>query len=194
MDAGISLAEGVYAAVAYIENQNKDLYVPSVQYEIVLYDAEQSIVTRASKRTPIMANSVTPVFVPHILTGKAAVATASFRFTEEPVFARRPAPHAFTFSDITLESERNESPRARAVVRNGGTETVASSYFVAIVFDEDGTAVAASRTFEEYIAPGESRILQFTWVYPFVLRTGVCADGYECLRKADTVKIFPVIP
>ena len=30
------VSEGVYAAVAYVENQNETLYVPEVQYEIVL--------------------------------------------------------------------------------------------------------------------------------------------------------------
>ena len=191
------LAEGVYAAVAYIENQNENWYVPSVQYEIVLYDNRQSIITRASQRTLIMPNGVTPIFVPHILTGASAVASASFRFTEEPRFVPRPEPHRFTVSDITTDIRDNTPPRVSAVVRNDGDVTAEGSDFVVIVYDEDGVAIAASRTFEEYIPPGESRRIQFTWVYPFVLRAGRCAgartDERECLRKVKRVEIIPVM-
>ena len=65
------VSEGVYAAVAYVENQNETLYVPEVQYEIVLYDATGSVVERSSQKTLIMENSITPIFVPYILSGKS---------------------------------------------------------------------------------------------------------------------------
>ena len=191
------LTDGVYAAVAYIENQNENWYVPSVQYEIVLYDKERSIITRASKKTAIMPNGVTPIFVPHILTGKSTVATASFRFTEEPRFVRYDGAYNFTFSDIRTDVRDNMSPRVDAVVTNAGDTTAAAANFIVIVYDEDGVAIAASRTFEEYMEPGESRRIQFTWVYPFVLRAGRCAgartDERECLRKVKRVEIIPVM-
>lgn len=89
------IAEGVYSAVAYIENQNEDLYVPEVQFEFEVYDGNNKRISRASEKTTIMPNGVTPVFAPRILTGKRKAETASFRFVDDPVFSRVPGPYVY---------------------------------------------------------------------------------------------------
>ena len=182
----------VYAAVAYIDNPNEGKYVPSVQYEVVLYDSRGSVVNRVSEHTPIMPGSVTPVFVPQIATGKSTAASASFRFVEDPVFADYPRPYSFDVSDLTVESSLDLSPRVSAMVQNIGSSMVSEVEFVAIVYDEDNISIAASRTFEKYIEPGESRLIQFTWVYPFFLRRVRCPEGV-CERKVKRVEVLPVV-
>ena len=185
------VAEGVYSAVAYIENQNEDLYVPSVQFEIVLYDADRSVIGRASNFTPIMRGTVTPVFVPHIVTGKRRAESASFRFVGDPVFSPRAEPYRFIFSDVDIQIPENGSPRIGASATNAG-KAVAEVDFIVIVYDEDDVAVGASRTFEKDMRSGERRDIRYTWVNPFALRRGPCPGG-SCVRGVKRAEIIPVI-
>ena len=107
------VTNGVYAAVAYIENQNKTRYVPEVQYEIELYDSFNALIGRTSQFTPIMPNGITPIFVPHIVTGKQEVVSASFRFVKEPKFAEQPYPYGFDIKDIYREISEDAPPYVR---------------------------------------------------------------------------------
>ena len=59
-------------------------------------------------------------------------------------------------------------------------------------FDEEGTAVAASRTFEKDMYPGEERVIQFSWVYPPALQKGECPGGL-CVKQVERVEITPII-
>ena len=187
------VADGVYAAVAYIENQNKTLYVPEVQFEFELYDAFNTLIGRVSQITSIMPNGITPVFVPHILTGKQKVATTSFRFVKEPQFEEQPYPsHGFEIKNVYRETENNTSPHVRAIAVNVGKSMVRKVDFVVVLFDEEGAAVAASRTFEKDMRPGEERVIQFSWVHPPELRKGKCPGGL-CVKQVERVEITPVI-
>ncbi len=186
------VTDGVYAAVAYIENQNETLYVPEVQFEIELYDAASTLIGRVSQNTPIMPNGITPIFVPHILTGKQEVSSASFRFVEEPMFAEQPYPHGFEIIDVHREIEEDKPPYVRAIAKHVGELSIRKTDFVIILYDEEGTAIAASRTAEKDIHPGEERVIQFTWVHPLTLRKGVCPGGL-CEKQVERVEIVPIV-
>ena len=186
------IADGIYAAVAYVENQNEDLYVPEVQFEIELYDTNNKAINRHSNKTAIMPNGITPIFVPHILTGNRKVATASFRLTEKPKFLPVPKPYAFNITDIHLEVSEDKSPYARALVTNAGETSIREVDFVAVLYDEENIAVAASRAFEENIQPQESRTVQYTWVLPLTLRKGRCPGGL-CVKQVERLEIIPIV-
>ena len=186
------VTEGAYAAVAYVENQNKDLYVPEVQFEIELYDKDNVFIERASENTAIMPNGVTPVFVPHILTGNREAATASFRFTEEPKFVPVEQPWNVSITDIYIETPEDDPAYVRASAMNAGDKVIKEADFVIILYDEEDVAVAASRTYEKNILPEEARILQFSWVHPIALRKGTCPGGL-CPKQIRRVEIVPIV-
>ena len=187
------LAKGLYSAVAYVENQNERLYVRDVQFEIVLYDANNKSIDRTSCRTPIMPNGVTAVFVPYIPTYEREATSATFRFAEEPVFSQySDSLPNFTFSDIEIAVFERGDPSVSVLATNAGEQSADEVDFVVILYDEDDVAVASSRTFERFFAPGESRRLQFTWVHPIVLRKGACPGGL-CIRQVKRAEIIPVL-
>ena len=183
------LADGVYAAVAYIENQNSELYVPDVQFEIEVYDEEGESITRASRRTPIMPGGVTPVFVPHIVTKEREVSRATFRFVTPPVFEKYNNPYKLSFSNVRLDAEK---PSVDAVATNTGRSRLREVEFIVILYDADNVAVAASSTVHSHIDPGESRNLAYTWVHPITLRQGQCPGGI-CFRAIERVEIIPIV-
>ena len=183
------LADGVYAAVAYVENQNGDLYVPDVQFEIEVYDEKNESVTRSSRRTTIMPNGVTAIFVPYIVTRERSVSRATFRFVDEPRFVPIRERYDLTFSSIRLDADK---PSVDAVVTNNGQSSLREVEFVVILYDEDDVAVAASSTVQSHIRPGESRNLAYTWVHPIALRRGTCPGGL-CFKAVKRVEIVPVV-
>lgn len=184
--------DGIYTAVAYIENQNETFYVPSVQFEITLHDQSGSIIARSSEQTVVQPNGITPIFVPFIETGEIVPTDVSFRFVDEPQFVATKESQTFTIVDVVIETPDIGQPEVHAMVTNTGSRIVKDVDFVVIIYDEDGVAVAASRTFEEDMQPGESRNLHYTWVQPFSLRQVSCATG-TCIRKIKQVEIIPVV-
>ena len=186
------VAEGVYAAVAYIENQNEELYVPEVQYEIELYDRGNRSITRTSKKTTIMPNGITPIFVPHIVTGERQATSASFRFTEKPSMVPQPNTYDIDITDVRLDTPEKTPPYIYAVATNNGKTAVKRVDLVVVIYDEDGIAIAASKTFEKNIKPQEARAIQYSWVHPFTLRKGECPGGY-CRKEVGRAEIIPII-
>ena len=186
------IADGVYAAVAYIENQNETLYVPEAQFEIELYDIASTLIGRISQVTPIMPNGITPIFIPHIVVDQQEVASASFRFIRRPTFKEQPYPYGFEIKNIQKKIEEGTAPYVRATAVNTGEKAVRETDFVIILYDEEGTAIAASRTFEKDIRPKEERVLQFSWVNPLTLRKGQCPGG-QCEKQVEKIEIIPII-
>ena len=186
------IADGVYAAIAYIENQNETLYVPEVQFEIELYDTFGTLIGRVSQITSIMPNGITPIFIPHIVVDQQEVASTSFRFVREPIFKEQPYPYGFEIKDIYKDIERNTTPYVRATAVNTGEKVTKEVDFIIILYDESGIAVAASRTFEKDIQPKEERIIQFSWINPLTLRKGQCPGG-QCEKQVERVDIIPII-
>ena len=81
---------------------------------------------------------------------------------------------------------------------SGATAVNVSAYpvrkvdFVVVLYDAEGTAIAASRTSQEKIQPGEERVIQYTWVRPLTLRKGQCPGGL-CAKQVERIEITPII-
>ena len=186
------VADGIYSAVAYVENRNEDLYAPEALFEIKLYDENGSSVNWAKQTTPIMPGGITPIFVPYIKTGERNVVRASFRFIKEPELRKSTHKHNFEIKDVKLNTSEDEPPTVSAMVRNKSEKTIKEVDFVAILSDEDGDAVAASRTSEKNIRPGEEHLIQYSWVNQPILQKGECPGGL-CIKQIKQVEILPVI-
>ena len=71
----------------------------------------------------------------------------------------------------TLLSGISMSPRLEAALLNESLDRVSNVEVVALVFDPNGTIVAASKTFVEHVDPKKSAPLVFTWPSPFTATT-----------------------
>ena len=159
--------DGLYGAVAYIENPNRGAGVASVRYSFGLYDERNLLVMKKEGTTFIMPNGVTPVFLGAIETGSRNVVRTYFEFEEPLVWRRMSAEEdALSIRDVrTLNVSAN--PRVTASVRNTSVVDINDPSFVAVVFDTAGNAIAASETFVTDIPANESREIVFTWPDPF---------------------------
>ena len=163
------VAPSVYTAVASIENEN-DAGNQSMPYEFRLYDANGIFVSRVDG-TAIIPPSVSYAIVETgIQTGNADVASTTFVFG-------KPA-HPWMHIDPNVEKLRLSTsninldttgpvPKLSATLTNSSpTAFIRNTTVAAILYDANGNAITASKTFVPSIAAQGTYPVVFTWPEP----------------------------
>jgi Mg-chelatase subunit ChlD len=156
------VSEGVYSAVGYVENTNREAASPEVKYKFTLLD-EAGIIKEIEGETILPPDGRYPIFEGRIETGMR-VPTRTF-LELEPVELWQPAlvgREQFGVVERELTST-DYRPRLDATLRNEGLEEVKEVEVVATIFDSEGTALASSRTFIDNFAARSDSNLFFTW-------------------------------
>lgn len=166
----LKITGDVYSVVSYIENQNIGNGVKKVPYELRLYDDKNILVSQPIRgETFIGPNDRTAIFETAIKVGNRIPKTAFLKFLQQPEFIR--IDERFNDQNLVAEgdvlSDLETSPKIAAVVRNKTIETFKNIPVVAIVYDTEGNALAASQTFIDEIGPEESVNVYFSWPEPF---------------------------
>lgn len=174
--AGIPSGGGVYSAVAYIQNPNINSDALAA-YVFKLYDASNVLIGTRENATIIPKNKVLAIFEPNIDAQSKIPARVTFEFTQKLVWRKnlQISPELVVTQKI-LSGETN-SPRIDATVENKSTESVERIEVVAIVYDDNGNAVAASRTFVDKLDKDQSARVAFTWPLPFPATQKICPDS-----------------
>lgn len=179
------VSDGVYSAIAYLENPNIAGEVINAPYTFTLYDRAGAIITERSGVTFIPRGSAFAVFEGRIETGERIPVRAAFRFNDNLSWTRNTAP----MPDITVLNKAlvrpDSSPRVDASVSNNGFDRLRNIEFVAIISDGAGNAIGASRTFVEYLERGETIPLVFTWPEPFETRADICESPVDVALVID---------
>lgn len=174
------VTDGVYSVVAYIQNPNINSET-SASYVFKLYDANNALIATKENIAFIPKNKILAVFEPNIGTQSKIPARVTFEFTEKLMWqktSRLPANLVVTQKSISGETDR---PRVDAVVENQSAETIGRIETVAIVYDDNQNAIAASRTFIDKMDGNESVNIVFTWLLPFATEK----------TRPSVVEIFP---
>lgn len=161
---------GRYNSIAIVENQNADAALMKISYEFKLYDENNVFITRRTGSTYILPNSKTAIFEPAILVGNRRPVRTDFAFLEQPLWLQTP-PAAKTgltpsVSNILMEDPFT-NPRLTATIKNNSRFDLSNFDVVAILYNQDNNAIAASTTFVEALPEGDSYSVFFTWQKPF---------------------------
>ncbi|MDP3958241.1 MAG: hypothetical protein Q8Q36_02125 [bacterium] len=163
------VADGVYDAVAYVENPNARAGVREIVYKFSLYDGENLLVTERVGKTHVSPNGAFPIFEGGIRTGVRVPKRTFFEFAEEPAWERlsdKAASFSLGTGNIRLE-DATGSPRLTAAVSNRSIYTLADVEVMAVLYDERENALGVSETFIDTLSKGESAQAVFTWLLPF---------------------------
>lgn len=156
------VADGFYSALAYVENTNFNAVTRDAHYRFRLFDSAGVLVAERTGTAVIAAEGPTPIFEGAIDTGSRAVARTLFE-VDEPTWNRMDDPQP----SVSIEEERlssgSISPRLDAYLRNNEVFDVFDTEVVAILYDERGNAVAASRTIVPVLENRQRAPLVFTW-------------------------------
>ena len=161
------VADGVYSAVTYVSNPNASFEAQNVPYTMKLYDDKNILVAERRSTIDIPAKSALPIFEGDIAVGKLIVKRVSFEFTGEPNWRRtdKGTPQIDISSPIVDNS--GSAPKVTATIKNSTGNPIKNLPLVVIVYDENGNAMAASRTIVDFLAKNESTDASFTWLSPF---------------------------
>ena len=157
---------GRYNAVAYLENHNKNLAVYRVKYRFRFSDKDNIYIGKRDGETFIPPAGKFAIFEPAIGVGNSIPVYTTFEFTEPPVWNKvsedKLRQLKVLVSDIRLEAE-NTAPRLSATIKNDSLFTIPEVSVVAILYDKNGSALSASRTYLEELGSEEKRDINFTW-------------------------------
>jgi hypothetical protein len=161
---------GRYNAVAYLENHNKDTVINSISYRFRFADKDNVYIGKRDGTTYVPPSGKFAIFEPAIDLGNSVPVYTSFEFTQIPTWitvSEEKANQLKIFvSDIKLENE-DTSPKLSAVVKNNSLFQIPEINVVAILYDEKGNAVSASKTYLDVLDGEEIRTINFTWPEAF---------------------------
>jgi Mg-chelatase subunit ChlD len=177
---------GVYSAVAYVENPNPRAAATEATYAFRIFDTNNVLIAEREGRTLLMPGRITPIFEDNVGVGNRVPARTFLEFKD--------AVEWFSVSDQRTDlvirnrtlSKPDVSPRLDTTLENTSITEFSDVEIIATIFGTDGNAVAASRTFLEYVPGRTSHDLVFTWPNPFPRRVE------SCIAPADIALLMDV--
>lgn len=161
---------GRYNAVAYVVNHNKNNAVKKINYRFRFADKNNVYIGKRDGSTFVPAGGNFAVFEPAIDVGNSIPVYVSFEFTEMPVWLQVKADLLnqlkLDVSNISLSGETT-SPLLSANIKNNSLFTIPNVGVVSILYDKNGNAISASRTYLEQLPPLQNADVNFTWPEPF---------------------------
>lgn len=164
------VVDGRWNAVAYLENHNPNTVASSVQYRFRFADANNVYIGKRDGSAYVPPSGKFAIFEPAIDLGNSTPVYTSFEFTEIPVWLQVQKEKIEQFkifvSDIKLTGE-DSAPKLSATVKNTSLFQIPEVNFIAILYDEKGNAINASRTYLDKLRGEEINTINFTWPEPF---------------------------
>ena len=160
------------AAVAYVENVNPNAGVEMITYQFKLYTSDNFLIAEKFGRTPILPGMITPVIEPNLNTGKHKVAFTFFQFVDDPVWIKMKNPtEGLEIQNVRIQNA-SSTPEISAEIVNKNVMPKRKIVLTAVVFDDVGNAIGASRTFINKIGGNSTAEVVFTWPLPFEKKIG----------------------
>jgi hypothetical protein len=161
---------GRYNAVAYIVNHNQNEAVKKINYRFRFADKDNLYIGKREGSTFVPPGGNFVVFEPGIDVGNSIPIYVTFEFTETPdwrqVSQEKIEQLRILISNLELIDDKTY-PKLSAIIRNNSLFTIPNVGVVAILYDKDGNAVSASRTYLPRLSPLEISNINFTWPEPF---------------------------
>ncbi len=158
----LSLPGGRTDVIAYIQNPNRNAQAKRAPYTLELYAADATILVRMQGFIDIPAGALVPLYIRAAAQGSAVTrAFVSFDPSKTPWTNIRGLYTLPRVSDIVLSEDA--SPRVTAKLSNELFDAIYDVRAVAVVFDSNNTAIAASETLVPVIRAQSSVPITFTW-------------------------------
>jgi hypothetical protein len=129
--------EGVYNAIAYIENQNKTAAARQIGYEFKLYDSDRRLIGRKEGTTFVSPNGVQPIIETGIRLGNAVPQFTTFTVTKDPVWIELdPLVKALSVTVSTPVFTNTNRARLVATSKNQSPKyEISDVSYIAILYD-----------------------------------------------------------
>ena len=179
------VAKGVYSAVAQVENPNINVYAKSVPYRFRMFDENNVMIAERDGTAFMLPNTIFPIFESAIQTGERVPVRMTFEFLNQTPNWQKKAYQLpqLVIIDQTLASSTaitsSSSPRVDATIQNQTDFTVSNIEVVAVIYDTNNNAIAASHTIVDQMLARSKANVVFTWPTAF----GVTVSKIELTPK-----------
>ena len=157
-----------YTGVAYVRNPQAGAGAVAygVRYAFRLLGADNHLIVEQTGTVDLPAVGTIPIIAPNIPTGSQTVARAQFSFLstkERPIVWTKIAPENRPTIWVKNQNLAPDNTRLSADIVNDTNVSIHNLSVMAVLFDRDGNAVAASRSIIQEIAPEGQNTIVFTW-------------------------------
>lgn len=157
---------GSYSAVAYIENNNvgEGAAARDVGYSFKLYNADNILVAERDGVANLPPVQNIPITEANINVGNAVVVHTLFAFTNDPpaVWNKVPA-GSYPQLSISQPAHNADYSKLSATLVNNNVAEIKNVSVVAILYDQNDTAIATSKSIIQSVAARGQQPLVFTW-------------------------------
>jgi len=160
------IVDGIYSAVALIENPNTNIRTDNIAYVFRLKDRSGVVLSEIKGRTFIPNLRTLAIFESGFRTERESQ-SADFEFIGEALWEHdETVPADIAIRSKTL-SRLNKSPRLDVKVENKSFRNIEKLEIIAIVYNPSKEAIGASRTFINNFERDDVEDIVFTWPLPF---------------------------
>ena len=177
---------GLYSAVAYIQNPNLNAESKGIPYTFTLRDKNNGIIAERKGVTHIPPGKNFAVFESNIIIPKTAGSIhTSFEFTGEFDWTVAPKNPPEISVQHQVVDGLSKTPTITADIVNSSFTKVGRVDATAIVYDVNGNAIAASKTYIDGLDKQSSAPVVFTWPLPFVAQITSCQQSTDIMLGID---------
>lgn len=163
----LKTADGVFDVASLVENQNQDLGIRKLFYTIYFYDGDNVLITTREGETFVNPGEKFLLFESNIKTGVRDIKKTFIEFSRDIQWEKA------TLVQPVVSVERKEfvneeKPRLRLRVVNTSLDRLRDVKIMVVMSDNYGNAFAASSSFVDSLAVGESKDVFLTWPKQFL--------------------------
>lgn len=155
-------ATGMATAAAYIQNNMVGSGARDVRYSFQLFDQDNILIVEKRGVVDLPPNQIIPIIETNIDVGSRSVARTQFTFSQNPLWVKVPAA-AITPLRLSNQALAGDGTRLSATVHNDSVDNVPRTTLVAVLFDAEGVARAASKSVVQSLSAKSSQDVVFTW-------------------------------
>lgn len=161
----LKISEGVYDVAALLNNPNTLLGSSVLKYRFKFYDANNVLINLEEGTTFINPRERFVIFGSNIKTGAKIPQRATIEFGE--IIWRRVEEETPFIEAVKRDFDNFPFPRLVTEIKNNSIFDVRNVFLTAVLFDENGNSMAASRTSIDFMKAESTGRAVFTWPESF---------------------------
>lgn len=153
---------GTYTAAAYIQNGNTGAGARRATYSFQLFDDDNHLIVEHVGVMDLPPLQTIAIVEPNIQAGSRVVARTLFSFSSLPTW-QRVSPDAIPRIQIKNQNLSADGSTLSLSLANDTLQDAKNITVAAVLFDEHGVAIAASKSMLALLARKSSKPVVFTW-------------------------------
>lgn len=179
------VSNGVYNAIAYIENRNNGVGAKDIPYRFTLYDDRGEVITTVEGTTTLPPGNVYAVFEDRINVGSAIPKKTTFEFDAETPWSKMEKGKEQFYVQSKELKNADAKPRLEASILNRSLDDAFDVEAIATIFDARGNPLTSSRTIIPQFDAQAERKVTFTWPEPIAKTVRSCIVPTDVVLAID---------